>query len=155
MFVPIWLVLPRCEATNSGVPDAISTYSNGSVQIQVGLELAEKPLRKALRDSGMPNLSRQFNSQGRGRGVQSTGVSHNVRETRRDKFQSFPVQEKLFKTHGIWRSRFSRDLSQVVGRTPRDTPVPFCTCTSAWPKQWRYHIIPKRGPIHVWRAPQL
>ena len=47
MFVPIWLVLRRCEATNLGVFDLchfalISPYSNGAVQIRVGLELAEK-----------------------------------------------------------------------------------------------------------------
>ena len=45
VFVPIWLVLPRCEATNLGVFDPchfalISPYSNGAVQIRVGLELA-------------------------------------------------------------------------------------------------------------------
>ena len=38
---------------------------------------------------------------------------------------------KLFK-QGIWSSHFLRDLSQVVRRTPRDTPVPFHTCTSPW-----------------------
>ena len=47
VFVPIWLVLPRCEATNLGVFvlchfALISPYSNGAVQIRVGLELAEK-----------------------------------------------------------------------------------------------------------------
>ena len=46
MFVPIWLVLPRCEATNLGVFvlchfALISPYSNGAVQILVGLELAD------------------------------------------------------------------------------------------------------------------
>ena len=46
MFVPICLVLPRCEATNLGVFDLshfalISPYSNGAVQIRVGLELAD------------------------------------------------------------------------------------------------------------------
>ena len=42
VFVPIWLVLPRCEATNLGVFDlSFSPYSNGAVQIRVGLELAE------------------------------------------------------------------------------------------------------------------
>ena len=48
VFVPIWLVLPRCEATNLGVFvlchfALISPYSNGAVQIRVGLELAETP----------------------------------------------------------------------------------------------------------------
>ena len=48
VFVPIWLVLRRCEATNLGVFDLchfalISPYSNGAVQIRVGLELAEGP----------------------------------------------------------------------------------------------------------------
>ena len=42
VFVPIWLVLPRCEATNLGVFDLCHfAYSNGAVQIRVGLELAE------------------------------------------------------------------------------------------------------------------
>ena len=46
MFVPIRLVLRRCEATNLGVFDLwhfalISPYSNGAVQIRVGLELAD------------------------------------------------------------------------------------------------------------------
>ena len=46
VFVPIWPVLRRCEATNSGVLDLchfalISPYSNGAVQIRVGLELAD------------------------------------------------------------------------------------------------------------------
>ena len=43
VFVPIWLVLPRCDATNLGVFDLshfafISPYSNRAVQIRVGLE---------------------------------------------------------------------------------------------------------------------
>ena len=47
MFVPIWLVLRRCEATNLGVFDLchfalISPYSNGAVQTRVGLELADQ-----------------------------------------------------------------------------------------------------------------
>ena len=51
MFVPIWLVLPRYEATNLGVFvlrhfALISPYSNGAVQIRVGLELAETVLNK-------------------------------------------------------------------------------------------------------------
>ena len=48
VFVPIWLVLPRCEPTNLCVCvfvlchfALISPYSNGAVQIRVGLELAE------------------------------------------------------------------------------------------------------------------
>ena len=46
MFVPIWLVLRRCEATSLGVFDLchfalISPYSNGAAQIRVGLELAD------------------------------------------------------------------------------------------------------------------
>ena len=50
VFVPIWLVLRRCEATNLGVfvPcrfALISPYSNGAVQIRVGLELAELQLQ--------------------------------------------------------------------------------------------------------------
>ena len=42
VFVPVWLVLPWCDAANLGVFDCvISTYSNGAVQIRVCLELAE------------------------------------------------------------------------------------------------------------------
>ena len=46
VFVPIWLVLPRFDTTNLGVFDLchfalISPYSNGAVQIRVGLELAD------------------------------------------------------------------------------------------------------------------
>ena len=42
VFISVWLVLPRYEATNLGVLICIiSPYSNGAVQIQVGLELAE------------------------------------------------------------------------------------------------------------------
>ena len=46
VFVPIRLVLCRCEATNLGVFDPchfalISPYSNGAVQIRVGSELAD------------------------------------------------------------------------------------------------------------------
>ena len=49
VFVPIWLVLPRSEAANSGVFDLchlkFSPYSKGAVQIRVGLELAESCLK--------------------------------------------------------------------------------------------------------------
>ena len=53
VFVPIWLVLRRCEDTNLGVFDLchfalISPYSNGAVQIRVGLELAESSREKIL-----------------------------------------------------------------------------------------------------------
>ena len=43
VFVPIWLVPLRREATNLGVCliCVISKYSNGAVQIRVGFELAE------------------------------------------------------------------------------------------------------------------
>ena len=51
-----------------------------------------------------------------------------MRATRRDKSQSGPFQEKFFKIR-----KFSRDPSQVVGRTPQDTPVPCYTRTSPWP----------------------
>ena len=49
VFVPIWLVLRRREATNLGVFDLchfalVSPYSNGAVQIRVALELAEMKL---------------------------------------------------------------------------------------------------------------
>ena len=33
----------------------------------------------------------------------------------------------------IWSSHFSRDLSQVAGRTPHAATVLFSTCTSLWP----------------------
>ena len=41
-------------------------------------------------------------------------------------------KKKLFKTRDL-ELPFLRDLSQVVRRTPRDTPVPFYTRTSPWP----------------------
>ena len=46
VFVPIWLVLRRCEATNLGVFDLchfalVSPYSNGAVRIRVGLEITD------------------------------------------------------------------------------------------------------------------
>ena len=41
VFVPVWLVFPRCEAPIwVCLICVISTYSNGAVQIRVGLELA-------------------------------------------------------------------------------------------------------------------
>ena len=47
-----------------------------------------------------------------------------------------PPQKKSLKL-GIWSSHFSRDLSQVVRRTPQDTPVPLYTRTSPSPiKYW-------------------
>ena len=49
VFVPLWLVLPRCEATNLCVYVicVISPHSNGAVQTQVGLELASiLPVRR-------------------------------------------------------------------------------------------------------------
>ena len=49
VFVPAWLVLPRREATNCVcLIRIISTYSKGAVQIQVGLELAEKGQARLL-----------------------------------------------------------------------------------------------------------
>ena len=41
VFVPIWLVLPKCEATNLICALVILPYSNGAVQIRVCLELTE------------------------------------------------------------------------------------------------------------------
>ena len=41
----------------------------------------------------------------------------------------FPPQKKSLK-QGIWSSQFLTDPSQVVQRTPQDTPVPFFTRTS-------------------------
>ena len=51
MFVPVWLVVRRCEATNLGVFDLchlalIALHSNGAVQIRVGLELAALQARE-------------------------------------------------------------------------------------------------------------
>ena len=66
-------------------------------------------------------------------GVQSAAVSQSVRGTRRDEPPSAPFPEKPFKTRDL-ELPFLRDLSQVVGRTPWDTPVPFYTRTSPWPK---------------------
>ena len=56
-------------------------------------------------------------------GVQSTDVSQIVRETGRDESQSVLSPERNSSKQGIWSSHFSRDMSQVVGRAPRDTPV--------------------------------
>ena len=55
-----------------------------------------------------------------------------MRETSRDESQNVLSTQKLIKRE-IWSSQFSRDLSQVVRRTPRDTPVPLYTRTSPWP----------------------
>ena len=65
-------------------------------------------------------------------GVQSTGVSQSVRETSRDESQNVLSTQKLFKTRDLELPNFL-DLSQVVRRTPRDTPVPLYTRTSPWP----------------------
>ena len=71
-----------------------------------------------------------FFSWGRGSGgVKSAGVSQSVRETGRDESQSVPSPENSSK-QGIWSSQIFRDLSQVVRRTPRDTPVHLYTQTS-------------------------
>ena len=40
---------------------------------------------------------------------------------------------KTLQNKGNWSSQFLRDLSQVVPRTPQDTPVPLYTRTSPWP----------------------
>ena len=70
-------------------------------------------------------------------GVKSTGVSQSVGETSRDESQNvLSTQQKCPKTFSppkksskqeIWSSQFFRDLSQVVRRTLRDTPVPLYT----------------------------
>ena len=57
----------------------------------------------------------------------STGVSQRVRATGRDKSQGNTRQKNSLVKQGFWSSRFLRDLSQVVHRTPRDRPVPFYT----------------------------
>ena len=51
VFVPLWLVLPMCEATNLCVCVCVicvlSPHSNGAMQTQVGLELADfLPVRR-------------------------------------------------------------------------------------------------------------
>ena len=69
---------------------------------------------------------------GEKRSKTKNGVSQSVRETSRDESQVFPPQRNSSK-RGIWSSQFFRDLSQVVGRTPRDTPVPSYTNTSPFP----------------------
>ena len=43
----------------------------------------------------------------------------------------FPPQKSSSK-QGIWSSQFLRDLSQIVRRTLRDTPVPLYTRISPW-----------------------
>ena len=56
VFVPIWLVLPRCEATNRFwvcLICVISPYSTGAVQDRVGLELAEFMNPQVSRDSNL------------------------------------------------------------------------------------------------------
>ena len=45
----------------------------------------------------------------------------------------FPPPSKTSSKQEIWSSQFLRDLSRVVRRTPRDTPVPPYTRTSSWP----------------------
>ena len=62
-------------------------------------------------------------------GIPSTGVSQRVTATGRDEPQSVPSTETLFKTRDL-ELLFLRDLSQVVRRTPQDTPVHFYTRTS-------------------------
>ena len=87
-------------------------------------------------ESSVSPLSRLFVCQSWVRdsgGVQSTGVSQSVRETGRDESQGVRSQVSL--KQGIWSSHFLRDLSQLVGRTPWDTPVPLYTRTSPWPNK--------------------
>ena len=62
---------------------------------------------------------------GRGSGgVKSTSLSQNLRETCRDESQCVSAEKESSK-QGMWSSQSLRDLSQVVGRTPRDAPVPW------------------------------
>ena len=63
-------------------------------------------------------------------GVPSTGASCLVSGTRRDEFQSVPSPGTSSLKQGFCSSHYLRDLSQVVGRTLWETPVPFYTRTS-------------------------
>ena len=84
--------------------------------------------RKMPKSSGLRHLPANHNSWEReSGGVQSAGVSQRVRVTGRDESQSVPSPEKLLKTWDLELPNFLRDLSQVVRRTPRDTPVCLCT----------------------------
>ena len=68
-------------------------------------------------------------------------IPRSVRETGRDESQSVPHQKNSSK-QGIWSSPFLRDLSQVVRRTPQDTPVPLHTRTSPWPRSPTPNLAP-------------
>ena len=88
--------------------------------------------RRALR-SALPLVFHRETRWERGSGgVESTGVSQRVKVTGRDESQSVPSPQNSLKQE-IWSSHFLRDPSQVVRRTPRDTPVPLYTRTSPWP----------------------
>ena len=60
-------------------------------------------------------------------------MNNNSKTTIGDKItQNVLSTQKLFKTRDL-ELPFFRDLSRVVRRTPRDTPVPLYTRTSPWP----------------------
>ena len=56
---------------------------------------------------------------------------------------------------GIWSSLFWRDLSQVVRRTPWDTPVPFYTRTSPSPNNGCWKVGPTFGNAPGYSPPRL
>ena len=53
-----------------------------------------------------------------------------MRETSRDESQNVLSTQKLFKTRDLELPNLEGNLSQVVRRTPQDTPVPLYTRTS-------------------------
>ena len=56
VFVPIWSVLPRCEATNLGVFDSVSfrPTQTGLCKLGVCLELADPRYTQALCEEVLP-----------------------------------------------------------------------------------------------------
>ena len=80
-------------------------------------------------------------------GVRSAGVSQSVRDTSRDESQNVLSTPKLFKTRDLELPIF-RDLSQVVRRTPRDTPVPLYTRTSPFPSCGGKNWVSRVGFLH-------
>ena len=63
-------------------------------------------------------------------------------------------KKKNSSKEGIWSSKFWRDLSQIDGRTPRDTHVPLYTrATFPWPswdvKVWATFPLALKGRVWV------
>ena len=69
--------------------------------------------------------------------AQSTGVSQSVRETVRDESPSVPSPDRVCSSQSL------KDLSQVDGRTPRDTPVLLSTRTSSPPIDCVLTLVPQ------------